>query len=253
MNRDQWLKTSTRNSDPGWPCPWCAKGMLRPVKDSFTSRERAESRKQHSEHYHDEESERRTFTCWFKCDGVCKEDVAISGTSGKTLVYDEGPDQELVEVILEVCQPLIAEPMPPIFKIPKDTPANIAADLEGAFRLVWIDAGAAANRVRVAVEHLLDHLGIPATVTTAQGDQHITLHKRIDLYAKKEPTHGAHLMAIKWLGNTASHEGQVSREAFIDACEILEHTLSEILEQRSKTIAKLAEKLTKEHRPQKQP
>jgi hypothetical protein len=249
MNRDQWLKTFAKNSDPGWPCPWCGKGMLRPVNNSFTSRERAESRKQQNDHHYDEELEKRTFTCWFKCDGVCKEDVAITGTSGKTFVYDEGPDEELIELIIEYCQPLIAEPMPPIFEIPKGAPDNVSADLQAAFRLVWIDPGAAANRVRVAVEHLLDYLGIPATVETEKGTLLRKLHERIELYAKKEPTYGAHLMAIKWLGNTASHEGQVSREAFIDACEILEHTLSEILEQRSKTIAKLAEKLTKEHRP----
>jgi len=64
---------------------------------------------------------------------------------------------------------------------------------------------------------------------------------------KGEPAVGAQLMALKWLGNTASHEGSVSRDDLLDAFEILEHSLSELIEQRSARVAELARQLTKKH------
>ena len=54
-------------------------------------------------------------------------------------------------------------------------------------------------------------------------------------------------MALKWLGNTGSHGSKVNVEDLLDAFEILEHTLSEIIENKSKKIATLAVNLTKKY------
>jgi hypothetical protein len=62
-----------------------------------------------------------------------------------------------------------------------------------------------------------------------------------------QTTLGSQLMALKWLGNTASHEGGVSRDDLLDAFEILEHNLRELIEHRSARVAELARKLTKKH------
>jgi len=55
------------------------------------------------------------------------------------------------------------------------------------------------------------------------------------------------LMALKWLGNSGSHSGEVSRDDLLDAFEILEHALAELLEQKSERIAALAKKMTAKH------
>jgi hypothetical protein len=121
-------------------------------------------------------------------------------------------------------------------------------EIEASFRLVWLDPAASANRLGVSLERLLDHLRVKTRTKTAKGKvEPLRLDGRIKLYEAKEPTLGAHLMAVKWLGNTASHKGSISREALLDAFEILEHTLSEMLEHRSKAVTGLARKMTREH------
>src|ERR1035437_667301 len=86
------------------------------------------------------------------------------------------------------------------------------------------DQGAAANRLRVALECLLDHVGIPRQEKNQKGDVwDLKLHSRIETFEKAEANLGGQLMALKWLGNTASHEGNVTREDLLDALEILEH------------------------------
>ena len=62
---------------------------------------------------------------------------------------------------------------------------------------------------------------------------------------------GPHLMALKWRGNAGSHGSKVSRIDLLDAFEIMEHSLVEILDKRSAKVAALAEKMTKKHAPKK--
>jgi hypothetical protein len=58
-------------------------------------------------------------------------------------------------------------------------------------------------------------------------------------------------MAVKWFGNTASHDGDVSREELLDALEIIEHTLTQMLTRPAVNVTKLAKKLTRLHRGRK--
>jgi len=57
----------------------------------------------------------------------------------------------------------------------------------------------------------------------------------------------ANLMAIKWLGNTGSHDSAVTFKDLLDAYEIMEPTLDGILGSRAKRVAKLAKQLTRKH------
>ena len=54
-------------------------------------------------------------------------------------------------------------------------------------------------------------------------------------------------MALKSLGNTGTHEGQVTREDVLDAFEIIEHALAELIDRRTAKVAALARKLSKKH------
>jgi hypothetical protein len=222
--------------------------MLRLVPDSLVSHESTASARLHEHDSWEPDWVSSTFTCWLKCDGTCGEPVAVLGTSQP--VWDE--EAESGNEYIETCQPLITHPMLPAFPLPAETPKPVKEQLEASFQLVWVDPGAAANRLRVSLERLLDHLRIRRLTKNAKGKfETLSLHARIKLYEAKEQRLGAHLMAVKWLGNTASHEGSVSREALLDAFEILEDTLAEMLMRRSEAITKLAKKLTREHQPRK--
>ena len=57
-------------------------------------------------------------------------------------------------------------------------------------------------------------------------------------------------MALKWFGNTASHEGNVSREDLLDAFEILEFLVAQLFDQKDPRIAELARQLDLKHNPE---
>lgn len=96
----------------------------------------------------------------------------------------------------------------------------------------------------------MDHLGIQSRRKNKKGKfDKLTLHNRIEVFSKNEPTIGAQLMALKLLGNTGSHDGGVMRNDVLDAFEIVEHALFELIDDKSKRIAALAQTLTEKHRP----
>jgi hypothetical protein len=76
----------------------------------------------------------------------------------------------------------------------------------------------------------------------------LSLHGRIEIFAKKNHDVGIQLMALKWLGNTGSHSHAVDSKDLLDAMEIMEHALMEIIEKRREKVAKLAKGLQKRHR-----
>jgi Domain of unknown function (DUF4145) len=139
--------------------------------------------------------------------------------------------------------------MPHIIKIPKNAPDDVKADLIEAFSLFWTHRPSSANAIRYALERLMTNLGIPTQKPSSKNGKvvDLTLHQRIEIYAKAEPQIGNQLMALKWLGNTGSHGQKVNVEDLLDAFEILEHSLEEILDNKSKKIADLAKKLTQKH------
>ena len=93
----------------------------------------------------------------------------------------------------------------------------------------------------------MDFVGIPSRRRAKGKILSIALHERIEIYSQKERTLGDRLMAIKWLGNTAVHTGTISSDEILDGYEILEHTLSEIVDNKSARIDKLAKALSKRH------
>jgi len=138
--------------------------------------------------------------------------------------------------------------MPRIIEIPAKCPDDIVHELEAAFRVFWASPSSCAGRIRVALELLMNHMGLPKRRKTNGGRfSGLTLHARLDSFVKKEPVVGPQLMALKWLGNAGSHDGAVSKADLLDAFEILEHALAEILGKRSSRVAALAKKLLKKH------
>jgi hypothetical protein len=116
--------------------------------------------------------------------------------------------------------------------------------VKASFRLSWADHAAAADKARIALECLMDHLGVPKRKKDKNGKfDDLSLHHRIEIFQKGSSSIGSQLMALKWLGNTGSREAQVNRDDLLDAFEILEHALSELIDKRSEKVAQLAKNL----------
>lgn len=231
---------------PPWQCPNCRKGTVALVPKSLVYEETAQSIRGHKDPNFDPEWIKFSFTAWGKCSHApCQQKFAIAGEGGVSPEYtsDQG-DWDYDEYFL----PMYCFPMPHIIELPQKCPDGIKNELAEAFSLFWANRPACAGRIRVSLESLMNHLGVPKKKKSKNGRySELTLHARIDAYAAKDPQVGSQLMALKWLGNTGSHEGDVSKTDILDAFEILEHALLEILDKRSERVAALAKKLVKKH------
>jgi hypothetical protein len=188
------------------------------------------------------------FTAWVKCNNPsCNEEAAVAGNGGVNYNYDE--EGQAVERF-DYFSPQFCTPMPYIFELPKNCPDEIASELRAAFALFWSDPSASANRVRVALEALMNHLQIQKRRKNKNCKfDKLNLHSRIKVFSVNESRIGDQLMALKWLGNTGSHDGKVMRNDVLDAFEIIEQALLELVEHRSKRLAALAQGLTEKHDP----
>lgn len=245
MKRELWTQKIYKGQTPAWPCPTCGKGTLALVPSSLVSQEQAISRQGHSHEAWDYDWVSLTFSAWFKCGNAsCKEDVAVIGLGGIDPEYDEEHEIGYTNYY----KPLFATPTLDIFELPAKCPDEVRHELKLSFSLFWSDESSAVARMRVALERLMDHLGMLTRKKNAKGKMHyFTLHERIEMFEKKEPVLGGQLMALKFLGNSGSHDSEIDREDLLDGYEVLEHVLHELVNKRSKAIVALAKKLKKKH------
>lgn len=245
MKRELWNQCLQINYSPPWPCPTCAKGFLALVPESLTYKETSNSKRDHSDTDWDPEWIRYVFTAWLKCNiEHCGEDVVVSGTGEESSGYPEEDTAWSPKFTPKFCLP-----MPDIFEIPRKCPKKVKDELRKAFAVFWSDHAASSAHIRISMERLMDHLKIAATKKEKNKTKKLDLHKRIEIFQKTDAIIGSQLMALKWLGNTSAHEGEVSREDVLDAFEILEHSLYELIERRSEKVANMAGNLTHKHDP----
>lgn len=245
MNRILWKQSLGESSCPAWPCPTCKKGTVSLIPKTLVAKETIKSVQAHNEDGWDPEWIETTFIARGICGHPsCKEEFSIAGIGGIEPEYGPEGDYEWGDYY----SPQYCRPMPDIFEFPPKCPDDVQAELRAAFALFWSHRAACAGRIRVALECLMNHLGVPKKKKDSQGKYYdLTLHKRIDAFAQNEPKIGPQLMALKWLGNSGSHDSEVSQDDLLDAFEIMEHSLGEIIERRSERVALLAQKMTKKH------
>lgn len=95
----------------------------------------------------------------------------------------------------------------PIIRIPPKTPEKVAALLKRSFRLAFADQSAAGNLLRSAIEKLLTHLKVPRFAVSKKGKRiRLDLHSRIDRLPQSHQPYKNKLLAIKWIGNVATHD-----------------------------------------------
>lgn len=235
---------------PQWHCPRCTSGTVKEVRKERVVLEPAYSQHEHSEDWWDPERMTQRFCARMVCtDASCGEIVFVTG---QMIVSYGGYDDEHggVEWIEEL-QPRAVYPAVPAFRMSGDWPKPVITELRHAFGHIWRDSGAAANRLRTAVECLLDHFKIKRAMMVMKGSTKkkvtLTLHDRILLFQKAKPEEGDLLLAVKWLGNAGSHADLlgISREAVLDGMMIMEHVLHLLFDKSGEEVTKLASKINK--------
>jgi hypothetical protein len=253
IDKSSLLTTFSRNDPPVLVCPTCGKSTLRLDSESVLTAETKRSARNREHDAWEPEWTAERFIALFRCaDSKCGEVVAVSGNVAVEPTVDEEGELNY-EGMLE---PKSMWPPPPIIRLPDGLPPAVRLELELAFQFFWGDFGACATKIRTSVERLMDHFKIAKFQITKDSRKQeapgrmrpLDLSARIDKFiaATGEAIHKDHLHALRVVGNLGTHSNDaLSRTEILEAFEIYEHALEELIGKKSKQIGKLAKRLSK--------
>lgn len=252
MAVDRYLWKAPFRVFPIWPCPGCSKGRLVQQQDSLKVVETGPSKRSFSDENWDPDWVTKRFSAILRCNNPqCEEVCSISGTTVVDWFIDVGPDDEPEQFYDDCFIPKMIYPPPPIIDIPSSCPNDIKDHIYTSFSLIWADHSSCANRLRVAVEAVLNDRGIPKFNAPKAGKRRdpLSLHARIKRYSAKDSDAATYLEAIKWLGNYGSHAlDPLTLSDVLQAFELFEHALKKIYAPPD-TALRTARKINKRKRP----
>ncbi|QQM04347.1 hypothetical protein I8G32_02902 [Rhodopseudomonas palustris] len=244
FDRNIWIEKFLENSVPSFPCPHCSRGVLGFDGKSFWKEEPKHSKDAHAHDDWDPTWIEERFVMFLRC-GVakCGEVVAVSGNIEVEEVVDEDEGYDFASVLY----PTSLVPAPPIIQMTDGTPDEVAGELSLAFQLFWADLGASATKIRTSVERLMDHFKVARYSRTKGKLKPIPLYNRIEAFIKAngKVVHQDHLHALRVVGNLGTHKNSLTRSDILEAFQVYEHALDELIGKKSASIAKLARKLKK--------
>jgi len=221
------------------PCPHCLHGKLVPLPNSFISNKTKESVELEIEYRGQYPWTEYYFAGILKCN-ICKEIVTTCG--------EWAEDRQGIDIIEDVetgviglsdpekyYKPKYFHPNLQIFKIPENTPVNVMSCLNKSFALFWSDISGAINKIRIAIEYLLDERKIDRIKIVKTGKKgrkphrrevRLSLEQRINLFKIKNKEIGSYLLNIKEIGNKATHTIEIEdRDLLLKVYETIEYVL----------------------------
>lgn len=249
-NRDLWLNNSfTRTVCPEWSCPTCMLGKLTVMPDCVYSNETRSS----IQHRDDPDWEAYwisyKFSSSLKCDNTkCGDVVVSSGWGSVEEAYIE-TDDDWISEYYDSFRPEYFTPHLKYFVIDSVCPQSIQDEIDKSFSLFFLDSHSCANKIRIAIELLMNEFKIPASKLVRGKRQMLSLHARIVKFGVKYPKATNALLAIKWIGNAGSHTSSIEKSDIIDAYDILEHSLKEIFSSKEKELNKIIKEINKKKAP----
>lgn len=232
---------------PAWSCPACRTGHLTLDEKNLLKSETSESASEHKHEAWEPDWIRYVFSCIFRCSNPnCKEPVTCTGTGRVDIVEYEDDEYGWVQSTDERFKPQYFQPHLVLMDIPQKCSAEVCSHLAQSFTLFFADPGAAMNCARAAVEALLNDLGIKRFAVANGKRRPINLHQRIQSLPAKYKELTELLLAVKWLGNAGSHDGDKPTGADVRIMyDLLEHVLSEIYEGKGKKLKAIAKQVNK--------
>lgn len=247
IDRDSFDNNFTLYDIPDWNCSTCHKGKLLFDKKNITEFETSESKSNQKhdawEPYWLDKYFQGTITC---NNPKCKEVFSIAGL----IKVEEDYDGEHGPTYTSCYYPEYFYPTLHLFKIPQDTPSDIEESIYAAFKVFWLDKSACANAVRTTVEVILnDRKVLKTELTKGKKRRSLSLHERIEIFEKKNSEVANYLMAIKWIGNAGSHDGEITNEDILDGFDLLKYSLEKLYTSHDKEIAQMTKQINKKKKP----
>jgi hypothetical protein len=238
MDRNLWSKSHfVVGHLPQWICPNCHRGWLEFDKNKFKRTETVASKESRKDEYWTPEWIEYIFTGILKCSNKnCRELIAFSGTGEVSQVSENEWD--------DAFKPEYFAPTLHLFKIPDECPSEIKKEIISAFSLFWIDSQSCANKIRIAIEAILNDQRAKK-YSTSKKRTPLNLHQRIESFKTKQPLIASRLLALKWIGNVGSHIGYISKFHLIDAFELLEDSIEKLYDKKEERLAELSKNITK--------
>ncbi|MGZ2361667.1 DUF4145 domain-containing protein [Streptomyces sp. 372A] len=228
---------------PHIPCPTCVRGVLHPVAGSFVDEERVTSKSWHTHEGWDPDWIQGDFVCLLACSKSTCDLVRVVG--GSQVVYTDAWEGEQYEAHLT---PTMFFPALPLLQNRLLCPEKVGEQVDTAAKILWLDPNSAANRIRTAVEALMDEHQIARSKPGQRGKLvRISLDERISTFKSTLPQHAEAadlLLAVKWIGNVGSHEGVLNVRGVLEGVEFLDHALSLIYNTNHDDIKKRAADVT---------
>jgi len=226
FERNLWEYISLKNRT----CPNCKAGILERDNKDFIQRQTLDSSEMSnlgSPPY----SEYR-FACILRCP-KCSENISVAGTVSDNDSL-EGINYPAQEHELMRYSQVNFSPAIPIIEIPNNCPDEINKIVTKTFALFTIDLASTANKIRVALEMILDDQGV-----SRSGN----LQSRINSFTKENLDFKDYLDALKNIGNLGSHGENVKLSDILDLFEVLEFLLEELYEPKKDRMVKLSKSI----------
>ncbi|PSU84862.1 hypothetical protein CTM93_06680 [Photobacterium phosphoreum] len=221
----------TETSMPSILCPHCSKGEIKLQKETFAFEENPDSKAMHNHPEWEPDWIEYRYAASFVCSN-CNGKTYSCGTGGHFVHHPCHPDDEYAD--FPIFYPKYFEPSISLFKVHEKCPQNVKELLNLSFSLAWVDVSASANKLRIAIETLLNSLEPELAEIKA-------LHNRIESFGKQQPEVAQLLMAIKWLGNEASHDATLKEYDLAFAFEVMELSINKLYDDSEEKIKQMVE------------
>jgi hypothetical protein len=251
MDRKLYKLPFRKGYPPRWLCPTCGKGILKIKADTFSSVETSGSKKARGDEEWEPQWIEYVYSCLLACSNeACQGVVATSGEGFVDVDFGYDDDGEPVQDWFDFFRPKYFYPHLKLFSIPKGTPKDVIEEINQSFELFFCNPPSASNHIRIALENLLTYMKIKRYETKNGKKLFLNLHKRIDLIPAKYQNLKDYCLAIKWLGNAGSHsDKKITLDDVMDAYEIMEEVLKELIEKKQEHIKKLVKTINRKKGP----
>jgi len=209
----RFIEPFTERSVPQWTCPHCSRGYLKLAIEHLAYSETAASKKFRSHPDWEPGFVDYRFSANFKCSWCGEVTYCCGNAELNHYPKDEHNDVEWEEIEFF---PRYFEPFISLFTLPNNCPDYIQKVVRSSFSIARFDIAAAGNRLRVAVEKLVMELNPDLTGS---------LDSKLKALKKSHPKSAEQLMAVKWLGNDASHDDSLRECDLAFAYKVMEAVL----------------------------
>ncbi len=250
MKEEIWNKSSCDTKDNLLvTCPKCQKSKLGFIK---FAEEITESGKYLEKQGYPHGIEHQ-FIGLMKCSSSkCGQVINISGLVNKDIQWSEEDDYgNYFEKHLDSYKPLYFHPNIRYFKITHDIPKKILETIDLVFHHFFYDKNASANKIRTAIEMILDDIKAPKkrwNNAKTKLSKFNSLHQRIEHFKQTKKNISILMLANKYIGNDGSHIGDVTNEDLLLALDNLEEIIEQIYIKNSKKLVSKAEEYIKERK-----